>query len=383
MKILVVHGGGPTAVLNSSLYGVLTEAKKHLHIEVYGAKHGFSGILTEQFMPLSHYEQAQLEKLCVTPGSIIGSSRDAVDEEDYLRAVEILLRHGFHHVIFNGGNGTMDTAGKLSEASSGQLKVIGIPKTVDNDLSVIDHAPGYGSAANFIAHCTHEIGEDVKSLPIHVSIIEVMGRNAGWLTAASVLAKKEEGGAPHLIYLPEMPFDEVKFIADIRAQLKQHQGIVVVVSEGLKNDKGEPIAKPIMERGRAVYFGDVGTHLAQLVVSELGYKARSEKLGLFTRTAVRYMSEVDRQEAICVGEQAVLALLRGESNQMVGIMRAPGECYEVTYPLIPLAQVMLEEKKVPTAFINETNNGVTEAFIKWCQPLIDDELTPFFHEKEC
>lgn len=382
MKILVVHGGGPTAVLNSSLYGVVTEAKKYNKIKVYGAKQGFSGILNEQFIVMSDYEQEQLEKLKVTPGSVIGSSRDVVEEEDYLQAVEILIQNGFKHVIFNGGNGTMDTAGKLSKASNGRIKVIGIPKTVDNDLPVIDHSPGYTSAANFIAHCTHEIGEDVKSLPIHVSIIEVMGRNTGWLAAASAFAKKKDGDAPHLIYLPEVPFDENKFLEDVREQLSYQKGIVVVVSEGLKNDKGEPITKPIMETGRAVYFGDVGTYLAQLIISQLTYKARSEKLGLFTRTSVRYMSEIDRQEAIKVGEQAVIALLQGESGQMVGIMRTEQQCYDVTYPLIPIEQVMLEEKTLPKTFINEAKNGVTASFIEWCKPLIDEPLTEFFYIKE-
>lgn len=382
MKILVVHGGGPTAVMNSSLYGVITEAYKHPHIELYGAKQGFAAILNEQFISLNGIEPAELEKLLVTPGSSIGSSRDVVHEEQYEKAVEILVDNGFFHVLFNGGNGTMDTAGKLSRASNSRINVIGIPKTVDNDLSVIDHAPGFASAANFIAHCTQEIGEDIKSLPIHVSIIEVMGRNAGWLTAASALAKKDPDDAPHLIYLPEVELDEQKFLADVKAQLEKRTGIVVAVSEGLKNTAGEPLAPPILQTDRAVYFGDVGTHLAQLVVSELGYKARSEKLGLFTRTAVKYMSSVDREEAIEVGKRAVQALLEGQSQKMVGITRNQQTSYAVSYPLIPLEQVMLEEKQLPGDFINPQKNGVTQSFIDWCKPLVAQECTDFFKLKE-
>ncbi|MER1956714.1 MAG: diphosphate--fructose-6-phosphate 1-phosphotransferase [Solibacillus sp.] len=382
MKILIVHGGGPTAVLNSSLYGVITEANKHRDVEVYAAKQGFSGILNEQFIALSGIEQAQLKKLLVTPGSVIGSSRDVVKHADYEKATQILLKNGFEHVLFNGGNGTMDTAGKIGEISNGRIKVIGIPKTVDNDLSVIDHAPGFASAANFIAHSTKEIGEDIKSLPIHVSIIEVMGRNVGWLTAASALAKKDVGDAPHLIYLPEVAFDEEVFLADITEQLKHQSGVVVVVSEGLKNTAGEPLAPPILKTDRAIYFGDVGTHLAQLVISELGYKARSEKLGLFTRAAVKYISDVDRTEAIEVGKRAVQALLQGDSQQMVGIMRDEQDTYCVTYPLIPLERVMLEEKQLPRQFMNEQKNGVSQSFIDWCKPLIDEELTDFFKLEE-
>ena len=383
MKLLVVHGGGPTAVMNCSLYGVVTAAKERGSVEVYGARQGFAGILMEDFMCLTDISDEKLARLLQTPGSVIGSSRDVVSEADYEAAVEVLHKHSFDAVLFNGGNGTMDTAGKLNRASNGRIHVVGIPKTVDNDLAVVDHAPGFASAANFIAHMTHEIAEDVRSMPIHVSIIEVMGRNAGWLTAAAGLAKTSEDSAPHLLYFPEVPFDEQKFIEDVKKQLAKSSGVVVVVSEGLKNAAGDPIVQPIMKTDRAVYFGDVGTHLAQLVLRDIGYKARSEKVGLLTRASVRYMSDVDRQEAIAVGARALQAAIEGENGVMVSICRVEGTnggAYDVTYPLIPIDQVMLDEKGLPEHFMNAEKNGVSEAFIEWCKPLIDEQLTQFFNE---
>ena len=209
-NVLVVHGGGPTAVINASLYGVIMEAKESGVIDhVYGAIGGSEAVLKEQFLDLMKYPQEKLELLLTTPATAIGSSRYALEEEDYQAMGAIFKKNDIRYVLLNGGNGTMDTCGKIYRAcKDAGVCVVGIPKTIDNDIAITDHTPGYGSAARYIAETTAEVGVDVKALPIHVCIIEAMGRNAGWITAASALARKKPGDAPHLIYLPERPFKE-------------------------------------------------------------------------------------------------------------------------------------------------------------------------------
>ena len=212
--------------------------------------------------------------------------------------VDIFKKHDIKYVLLNGGNGTMDACGHIYEVCKDQdIKVVGIPKTIDNDIAMTDHSPGYGSAARFIAASTQEVGEDVKSLPIHVCIMEAMGRNAGWITAASALARRKQGDAPHLIYLPERNFNEDEFLEDVSKLQKKQGGVVVLVSEGLHDANGESIVPPIFKSERAVYYGDVSSHLANLVVKKLGVKARSEKPGLCGRASVALQSPVDREEA--------------------------------------------------------------------------------------
>ena len=277
----------------------------------------------------------------------------------------------------NGGNGTMDACGKTCAACEGTgISVVGIPKTMDNDLAVTDHAPGYGSAARYIAQSVAEVTADVAGLPIHVVVIEASGRNAGWITAASALARQAGVDGPDLIYLPERPFKEEEFLADVKALIEKKRGVVVVCSEGLTDENGQNIVPPIFKTGRSTYFGDVSAHLAQLVIKKLGYKARSEKPGLIGRASMALVSPVDRAEAILVGEEAVRAAVAGKTGVIVALMREPGETYRVRTEMVDVQRVMLEEKKLPDEFINERGNGVTQAFIDWCTPLIGDALHP-------
>ncbi|GFI61355.1 pyrophosphate--fructose 6-phosphate 1-phosphotransferase [Clostridiales bacterium] len=207
-NLLVVHGGGPTAVLNASLYGVIREAQKNPEInKIYGAIGGSEAVIEENFLDMGELSDEKIELLLQTPGTAIGSSRFPLEQEQYEAMVAVLKKNNIKYVLFNGGNGSMDTCGKVSQACEGEgIYVVGIPKTMDNDLSMIDHAPGFPSAAKYIATVTKEVGADVKSLPIHVCVIEAMGRNAGWITASSALAREKAGDAPHLIYLPpEIP----------------------------------------------------------------------------------------------------------------------------------------------------------------------------------
>ncbi len=383
-NLLVVHGGGPTAVLNASLYGVIREAQKNPDIKkIYGAIGGSEAILTENFLDMGELEDEKIELLLQTPGTAIGSSRFPLEQEQYEAMVDILKKNDIKYVLFNGGNGSMDTCGKVSKVCADEgIYVVGIPKTMDNDISIIDHAPGFPSAAKYIATVTKEVGADVKSLPIHVCVIEAMGRNAGWITAASVLARKEQGDAPHLVYLPERNFKEDEFLEDVKRLYDELGGVVVVVSEGLRNEKGESIVPPIFKTDRAVYYGDVSAYLAELVIKKLGIKARSEKPGLCGRTSMLLQSKVDREEAVLVGREAVKAAVAGHTGVMVGIRRKDGEEYGIETPLIPIEEVMLNERVMPEDYINERGNDITESFARWCKPLIDGDLPEMISFKE-
>lgn len=385
-NVLVVHGGGPTAVMNSSLYGVLKEARERDQVgKVYGAIGGSEGILKERFLDLLTYPEEKLKLLLETPATAIGSSRYALEEKDYEAMAGIFQKHDIRYVLLNGGNGTMDTCGKIYEACKAfDIRVVGIPKTIDNDIAMTDHAPGYGSAARYIAASAAEVGADVKALPIHVCIIEAMGRNAGWITAASALARKKTGDAPHLIYLPERPFQEAEFLEDVKRLYEEKGGVVVVASEGLKNEQGEPIVPPVFKAGRATYYGDVSAYLAELVIKKLGIKARSEKPGICGRASIAWQSPVDRDEAVLAGREALKAALRGETGVMAGFCREETEdgSYKVSVKMFPIKEVMMVERMVPDSYINDRGNDVTEEFTAWCRPLIGPKLRDFIDFKE-
>lgn len=387
-NVLVVHGGGPTSVMNASLYGVLKEAERHSQIgAVYGAIGGVEGILKENLLNLSEFQGAK-ELLLHTPGSAIGSSRYPVTEEDYNKTPIILKKYNIKYILPNGGNGTMDTCGKIYksciEAGYTDIKVVGIPKTIDNDIAITDHTPGFGSAARYLAATVREVAEDVKSLPIHVCIIEALGRNAGWITAASVLARRKKGDAPHLIYTPERPFKEEEFLADVKKLYDKLGGVVVVVSEGLKKEDGTPVVDPIYKTDRAVYYGDVSAHLANLVIKRLGIKARNEKPGLCGRASIAWQSPVDCQEAQLAGEKALEAAIKGHTGVMIGFKREKTEdgSYKIGIIEIPIEKVMLLEKTLPDEYINVRGNDITEEYIKWLQPLVGPKFEEFLDFKE-
>ena len=385
-NVLVVHGGGPTPVINASLYGVLRQAEEYKDIDhVYGAIGGSQGILKERFLDLAGFSREKQELLLATPGTAIGSSRYALEQEDYEAMADIFRKYDIRYVLMNGGNGTMDTCGKVHRAcAEAGVRVVGLPKTIDTDLAVTDHSPGFPSAARYIAQTVAEVGVDVKSLPIHVSIVEAMGRNAGWITAASVLARKKPGDAPHLIYLPERPFYEEEFLEDVKRLYKEKGGVVVVASEGLKGPDGEPIVPPIFRSGRSVYYGDVSAYLAELVIKRLGIKARSEKPGLCGRASMALQSPVDREEAILAGREALKAAVSGESGVMVGFAReetADGS-YKVKVRMIPIEEVMLHERVMPVEYQNSRGNDVTEAYAKWCGPLLGAEISDYIDFQE-
>lgn len=377
-NILIVHGGGPTAVINASLYGAVKEAKRYEQLDhIYAAKNGTGGLMREELIEMEQVPDEKLELLLQTPGSAVGTSRDQLEQPEYEKMADVLQKKKIKYVLFNGGNGTMDTCGKLyktCEKRGLDIKVMGIPKTMDNDIAVTDHSPGFGSAARYLAQSVKEVCADVKGLPIHVVVIEASGRNAGWITAAGAMAADEDGVGPDLIYLPERPFDEEKYIEDVQKLLAKKSGIVVVASEGLKDKEGKPIVEPIFQIGRATYFGDVSAHLANLVIKRLGYKARGEKPGLLGRASIPLQSAVDRQEAELAGKLACEAVMRGESGKMVAFERVSSEPYVIKPFLADIDEVMMYERTMPDEYINEEGNGVTEAFKQWCRPLLGGEL---------
>ena len=307
-NVLVVHGGGPTAVINASLYGVIEEAKRNPEVgKVYGAIGGTGAIFSETFIDLTSFDDEKLKLLLHTPASAIGSSRYPLYEKDYEKMVDIFKKHDIKYVLLNGGNGTMDACGHIYEVCKDQdIKVVGIPKTIDNDIAMTDHSPGYGSAARFIAASTQEVGEDVKSLPIHVCIMEAMGRNAGWLTGAAALSKGEDCEGPDLIYLPELPFDLQLFGEKIKQLLQEKTSIVVAVSEGIRTEDGTYVC----ELGNSIDFVDAFGHkqlsgtasyLASYIAGEIGCKTRAIELSTLQRAASHAASRVDILEAYQVG----------------------------------------------------------------------------------
>ena len=379
--LLVVHGGGPTAVINASLYGAVDEALATPGVgRVLGALGGVGGITDGDLVDFGQVPREKLDLLPFSPSSAIGTSRKPLEDEDYRELAYALDRQGIRWLLCTGGNGTMDTCGKIWRACHEEgvpIDVVGIPKTMDNDIAVTDHAPGFASAARYMAATTSAICCDVRGLPIHIVIVEAMGRNAGWVTAASCFADESGTGGPDLIYLPERNFDERAFLDDAQRLIDEKGSGVVVVSEGLHAADGTPVAPPLMTVGRATYFGDVSAHLARLVISELGYKARSEKPGLVGRASIAWQSPVDREEAIDCGREATRAVLEGDSGKMVGIERVSTEPYEARLTRIPIERVMLDERTMPDEYINKRGNGVTDAFRRWCRPLLGPALPCF------
>ena len=396
-NLLVAQSGGPSAAINATLAGVVEKAMTNQNVgKIYGAKNGIMGILTDKLIDLTETlaDPETLQLLCQTPSSALGSCRMKLSDWEestfeYDNILGIFRKYDIGYFVYIGGNDSMDTVAKLSayckEKGVEDIKVIGGPKTIDNDLALTDHTPGYGSAAKYIGTSMKEIIRDSFCLEYEkgvVSIVEIMGRNAGWITAASALARRKQGDAPHLIYLPERNFNEDEFLEDVSRLQKKQGGVVVLVSEGLHDANGESIVPPIFKSERAVYYGDVSSHLANLVVKKLGVKARSEKPGLCGRASVALQSPVDREEARQAGTVALRSAVEGNSGVMVGFERVPGTVYQMKTKLVPIKEVMLYERKMPDNFINERGNDVTQEFVDWCRPLIGDPLPEFLNFKD-
>ena len=380
------QSGGPTSVINSSAAGVFIEALKQENItNVYGASHGIRGILDEKFYLINEEDMSELELLKYTPSSALGSVRYKLknfeaDPTDYNRLLEVFKKYDIRYFFYNGGNDSMDTCNKISKfmKNSGyDCNVIGVPKTIDNDLFGTDHCPGYGSAAKYIATTLMEINLDASVYDTGlVCIIEVMGRNAGWLTAAAALANYKNLGAD-LIYLPEIPFDVDKFISDVKAVCnKKHNKCIAVVSEGIKTKEGKDVGEFTASTtdlfGHA-QLGGVGAMLANIVKEKLGVKTRAIEFSLMQRCAAHLASKVDVEEAFEAGSAAVRFACDGETDQMVIFERQKGDKYVMKPVLMPLEKAANTEKTVPLEWITPDGTGLTEDFIKYALPLIQGD----------
>lgn len=375
-NIVISHGGAPTSVINASLAGAVSALQNGgFSGRILGARYGSQGLFAGDFIDLTNLSKLDLEKLCLTPGSAIGSSRFPLYEKEYETIVDNLIKNDVGALLFTGGNGTMDGLGQIYEHAlkrNVRLSCLGIPKTIDNDLEVTDHAPGFPSAARYMAATCHDAALDVKGLPIQVVIIEASGRNAGWVAASSALAREKDGDGPHLIYLPELPFDEESFLNDVKIEHEKHGGVLVVASEGLNDKNGDPICKAKNSTSRSAYFGEVAAFLATLVMDKLGIKARGEKPGIIVRCASNLVSEVDRGEAFLMGETAAKGAMEGKTGYMAGIKRISTSPYKIEPILIPIKDVMLLERKLPKEYIASNGHDVTPAFLDWLRPLVGE-----------
>lgn len=400
---IFAQSGGPTSVINASAAGVFIEALGQENItKVYGAAHGIKGILTENFYDMGQEDMKELELLKYTPSSALGSVRyklkDAsVDDTDYKRLLEVFKKYDIHYFFYNGGNDSMDTCNKISKymASSGyDCNVIGVPKTIDNDLFGTDHCPGYGSAAKYVATTLMEVNLDAKVYDTGmVCIIEVMGRNAGWLTASAALAGVKGLGAD-LIYLPEVPFDMDKFVADVKdVCAKNNNKCIAVVSEGIKFADGKYVGEfkaSATDLFGHAQLGGVCNVLAGVIKQATGLKVRGIEFSLMQRCAAHLASKTDIEETFRAGREAVKAAVSGETDKMVCYERKAGDAYEIEYKLLPLELAANTEKQVPKEWITANGTGLTEEFVKYALPLIqgdakaplEDGLPRFAHLKK-
>ena len=372
-NMLIAHGGGPTPVINSSLLGAVREAKLHGEIEtIYGARFGAEGILAGDLIDLGKFADEDLALLAKTPASALGSCRRKLTDADYPAVLECFKKFNIRYFFYNGGNDSMDTCNKiynLSVETGYELRVIGIPKTIDNDLDVTDHCPGFGSAAKYAAVSALELAQDVSALPIHVVVMEMMGRNAGWITAASALYA-DLMPCEHLVYLPEVAFDKEKFLAAVKEKWAKGRGLLVTISEGIHYADGSPVADSGVVDGFGHKVpGGAAQALSDMIMQETGLKSRSEKPGLLGRVSVALMSEIDQKEAEEAGACAVRSAVEGKTGFMVGFETTRNP-YSSKTILIPLEKVANAEKKFPLEWIGEDGASIKPEFKAYCEPLL-------------
>lgn len=370
---VVAHGGGPTPVINASLAGVIEEARLHIG-RLYGARYGVEGLVADSFINLLDQPADLVEQVALAPGSALGSCRMTVTPEHYERILDVFRKRDVRWFFYNGGNGSMYLAqqvGLAAKAAGYELQAIGIPKTIDNDIAETDHTPGYASCARFFAHAVRDIGADLRALRGRVTFVETLGRNAGWIVAATALARCAEDDAPQLVYLPERPISEDQLCADVERVFKRLGWAVVAVCEGQMNEKGQPFgADQLPPDGFArTLSGNLAHTLAQLVQRRTGIRTRSEKPGLLGRSSVAYVTAMDRDEARLCGQAAVRAAVAGESGKMVTLLREPGTGYRVTTGLAPLEKVAYDERLLPASWIAPAGNDVAAEFLDWVRPL--------------
>lgn len=394
-NLLVAQSGGPTAAINATLAGVIKQAMKEDVIDqVYGACYGIQGVLEQKFVNLTEKvdTEEKLEKLKRTPASALGSCRFKLknieeDDSQYQQIVDIFHEKNIGYFVYIGGNDSMDTVAKLSAycAKKGidDIKVIGGPKTIDNDLCEIDHCPGFGSAAKYISTVFCELEQEITVYePKNVIIVEMMGRNAGWLTAAAALAEGRNGNVPYLVYLEEVPFSLDQFVSDVKAKLETSNAVLVAVSEGVHDAEGNFLCEQEGSRQLDVFghtmLSGAGKILEEAVRSQIGCKVRSIELNLLQRCAGHILSKTDIEESGKLGAKAVELAVAGESGLMASLTRVSDAPYTVEYRGVDIQKIANKEKKIPREWINEEGNGVKEELITYLTPLVQGEVSSIY-----
>ena len=384
-NIIVGQSGGPTAVINGSLYGVVAEGLKHPDRigRVYGMINGIEGFLQGHMMDIGSLDQTnELEMVRTTPGAYLGSCRyklpESLEDAVYPQLFQKFEALGIGYFFYIGGNDSMDTVSKLSryaQTIGSDIRFIGVPKTIDNDLVETDHTPGYGSAAKYVATVVREISADatVYDNKQSVTIVEIMGRHAGWLTAASILARKFEGDNPVLIYVPEVAFDQEAFIAKVTESLKHTPNLVVCISEGIHDEDGTFICEYSSEVGTDTFGHKMltgsGKYLENLVKERLGVKVRSIELNVCQRCSCAHLSRVDLDESENAGIFAVLSALAGETGKMINFIRNKSVPYELSYGTADVNIICNQEKTVPLEWIIADGSDISNEFIDYVRPL--------------
>ena len=386
---MVAQSGGPTVAINASLAGVVNGVMRSGKYDArYGSINGILGILNENYLNLTEMidDEEKLERLKVTPAMYLGSCRHKLpnykdDDSPYVFIFNQFAKLNIKAFFYIGGNDSMDTVLKLSDYAAkinSDIRIIGIPKTIDNDLCVIDHTPGFGSAAKYIASTMLEVAHDTFIYAVKsVTIVEIMGRDAGWLTASSALARNEYNTAPHLIYLPEVAFDKEQFLNDIREKLKTLNNVIVAVSEGIRDENGDYItaSKAVADQFGHQQLSGAGKALEFLVKENIGVKVRSVEVNVLQRCAAHMASATDLNESFTLGNTAVSLAEEGITASMVTLERASNTPYEVRYDHAPIAGIANEAKSIPREWINETGNDITPALYEYLKPLIQGEVS--------
>ena len=388
MKTLLVgQSGGPTSAINATLSGVIEQAAK-ADLRVLGARNGIEGVFKENFIDLTQRAKDEefISLLSKTPASALGSCRYKLNTkniEEFEKIVEVFHRNDIAYFVYIGGNDSMDTVYQLDkylrEHHIDDIKVIGAPKTIDNDLCGIDHCPGFGSSAKYIATIFAELERELIVYDLEsVLIIELMGRNAGWLAASAVLAQNQSGKVPYLIYLEESDFSLEKFELDLRQALTKNKQVIVSISEGLHDESGEYLFNLGKNEGRLDAFGHAqaggaGKILEEYVRSQIGCKVRSIEVNLLQRCAAHILSATDIEESKKLGEHATELVLEGMSGKMSSLQKVPGKEYKVEYTVTDIREVANREKKVPREWMNAAQNGVTQEMVDYLLPLVQGE----------
>ncbi len=385
-NVLVAQSGGPTAVINASLAGVIGEALNHECIEeIYGGLNGIQGILQEDLIDLAEESQQSIRGLRYTPSSALGTCRYKLKKEkDFARVIEVFRAHNIRYFFYIGGNDSQDSTAKISQHARDagwEMRCIGIPKTVDNDLVLTDHTPGYGSVIKEVATTVRELACDAAAMGQHdmVYVLEVMGRNAGWIAAGATLAKRRDHpeDPPHLIYLPEVAFDTNRFLNDVTNVLKTQKYCIIVVGEGLTDENGNYIATASSGTDSFGHsqLGGAGDYLKSLLEQHVeGIKVRSCRPGHAQRCAATTSSKADNDEAYLAGQAAVRAAVNGVTDKMITLMRGDTDHYTCETGLADLQEVANGVKHIPSNWINEDGVSMSYHFVKYALPLIQGEV---------